>query len=96
MSKDRTIEFEQLNHLTKVARIYLTEKELEKFTEQLIVILEAFKQIDNIDTEGVEPSYHPIQIKNVFREDKAKPWVWDPLSNSEHTEDRYFKGPRIV
>lgn len=85
-----------LEHLTKVSRLELTEDELEKFTDQLKVILEAFKEIDEVDTDDVEPSFHPSKLKNVWREDEVKPWNWDPLENAEHTEGKYVKGPRIT
>jgi aspartyl-tRNA(Asn)/glutamyl-tRNA(Gln) amidotransferase subunit C len=85
-----------LEHLTKVSRLELTEEETEKFTDQLKVILEAFKEIDKVDTDEVEPSFHPSELKNVLREDVVKPWDWNPLENAEHTEGKYFKGPKIT
>ena len=85
-----------LKHLCDVSRLQLTEEELEKFTGQLKVILEAFRELDEVDTEGVEPSFHPSELKNVLREDEASPWDWDPLSNTRHRDGKHFKGPRIT
>ena len=85
-----------LEHLCDVSRLQLTEEELEKFTGQLQVILEAFRALDEADTEGVEPSFHPSELKNVLREDEAVPWDWDPLSNTWHRDGKHFKGPRIT
>jgi aspartyl-tRNA(Asn)/glutamyl-tRNA(Gln) amidotransferase subunit C len=85
-----------LDRLAEASRLDLSDEELEKFTDQLRVILEAFREIDKVDTDGVEPSFHPSEMKNVLREDEAKPWEWDPLTNSEHKEGKYFKGPRIA
>ena len=85
-----------LERLTEISRLELTDEELEKFTDQLRVILDAFREIDEVDTDGIEPSFHPLEIKNILREDKAKPWDWDPQGNSEHTDGKYFKGPRIT
>lgn len=90
------IDKELLEHLTKVSRLELTEEELERFTDQLRVILEAFREIDEVETDGVEPSFHPSELKNVWREDAARKWDWDPLGNAQHKEGRYFKGPRIT
>lgn len=73
----------------------LTEEELELFTDQLKVILDAFKKIDEINTEGVEPSFHPYEMKNVLRDDESRIWDWDPLENAKHKEERHFKGPKI-
>ena len=85
-----------VEHVAKIARLDLTDKEIEKFSKQLENILQAFKQIDEVDTSGVEPSFHPQELKNVWREDKAEPWKWDPLENTKHKEKKYFKGPKIV
>ena len=95
MADQLAIDRELLERVARVARLELTDEELEKFTDQLRVILEAFKELDEVDTDGVEPSFHPQELKNVLREDEAKPWDWDPLSNTGHREGRNFKGPRI-
>ena len=96
MADYRRIDRELLEHIAEISQLKLTDKELESFTEQLMVILEAFREIDEVDTEGVEPSFHPSELKDVLREDKAKPWDWDPLGNSQHKEKRQFKGPKIT
>ena len=85
-----------VKHVAKIARLSLTKQEIEKFSKQLENILQAFKEIDEVDISGVEPSFHPQELKNVWREDKAKPWKWDPLGNTKHKEKKYFKGPKIV
>jgi aspartyl-tRNA(Asn)/glutamyl-tRNA(Gln) amidotransferase subunit C len=90
------IDRELLEHIAEVSRLKLTDEELERFTEQLKVILDAFREIDEVDTEGVEPSFHPSELKDVLREDEARPWGWDPLGNSGHKERKQFKGPRIT
>ena len=95
MSHQWSIDRELVERIAKVARLELTEAEIEKFTGQLKVILESFKELDEVDTEGVEPSFHPQEVANVLREDVVTPWDWDPLENTEHREGRHFKGPRI-
>ena len=62
-----------LEHIAEISQLKLTDEELESFKEQLMVILEAFKEIDEVDTEGVKPSFHPTDLKNVLREDEAHP-----------------------
>ena len=84
-----------VRRVAEAARLSLTDEELERYEQQLKVILEAFRELDEVDTEGVEPSFHPIELEDVLREDKASKWVWDPLANSMHKEDGYFRGPRI-
>ena len=96
MTESLKIDRELVERIAKVSRLELTEEELERFTEQLKGILNAFKEMDEVDTDDVEPSFHPVEVKNVWREDRAKRWDWDPLGNSEHTEGRYIKGPKIT
>jgi aspartyl-tRNA(Asn)/glutamyl-tRNA(Gln) amidotransferase subunit C len=84
-----------VRRVAEAARLNLTDEELERYEQQLKVILEAFRMLDEVDTEGVEPSFHPVELMDVLREDKASEWVWDPLANTEHKEDGYFRGPRI-
>jgi aspartyl-tRNA(Asn)/glutamyl-tRNA(Gln) amidotransferase subunit C len=85
-----------VKHVADIARLKLTEEEIEKFTKQLKDILDAFRAIDEVDTSSVKPSFHPQEIKNVLREDEVVKWEWDPLGNTKLKEKRYFKGPRII
>jgi aspartyl-tRNA(Asn)/glutamyl-tRNA(Gln) amidotransferase subunit C len=84
-----------IERIEHVARIKLTDREKEMYAKQLSDVLAAFKQIDGIETSD-SPAFHPITVENVWREDKANPTEWDPLGNSKHKEQGYFKGPRIV
>jgi len=84
-----------VRRVAEAARLNLTDEELERYGQQLKVILEAFRMLDEVDTEGVEPSFHPVELEDVLREDEPSKWSWDPLANSEHKEDGYFRGPRI-
>jgi aspartyl-tRNA(Asn)/glutamyl-tRNA(Gln) amidotransferase subunit C len=95
VSHQWTIDRELVERIAKVARLELTEADVEKFNGQLKVILEAFKELDEVDTEGVEPSFHPQELSNILREDEVTPWDWNPLENTEHREGKHFKGPRI-
>ena len=81
--------------LAKAARLTLSDMETEKYTQQLSVILDAFRELDEVNTEGVEPSYHPIKMSDSLREDKPKEWQWDPLANVKDKEDEYIRGPKI-
>ncbi len=87
---------ELLKHICAAAKLELTEEEKEKYLKQLEEILQVFREIDEVDTSNTEPSFHPIKIKNSWREDIEERYEWDPLSNTRHKEDKYFKGPKIV
>lgn len=86
---------ELVSELAEAARLSLSEEETERYTQQLDVILDAFKELDEVDTEGVEPSYHPIKIDDRLREDEPQEWELDPLANVTDKEGRYIRGPRI-
>lgn len=87
-----------LEHVAEVARIKLTEEEIERFLPQLKEALEFFSKLKEINTEGIKPSFQPIELKNAMRDDNEEECLSqdDALSLSEHKKDGYFKGPRAV
>ena len=84
-----------VEQLAKAARLNLTPEETGKYAQQLSVILDAFKELDQVDTEGVEPSYHPIELEGALREDEPEKWEWNPLANVADSEGRSIRGPKI-
>ena len=80
------------------ARLKLTDEEVKRFIPELKDILETFSKLNEVDTKNVKPSFHPIPLKNVFREDSVEPSFGQEkaLKNAEHKKDGYFKGPRAV
>ncbi len=87
-----------LEHVAQTARLKLTEEEINKFQPQLKEALEFFSKLQEVNTDNVKPSFHPVEIKNVMREDAEKECLSqdDALSLTEHKKDGYFKGPRAV
>ena len=90
-----TVSRELVLELAKAARFELSEEETDKYTNQLNVILNAFKELDEVNTKNIAPSYHPIDIQDKLREDEPKDWQWDPLANVKENEAKYIRGPRI-
>lgn len=84
--------------VAELARLDLTDKELERFSRDLVEVLSAFKTLQKIPTKGVKPSFQPIDVKNVLREDKIEPSIPRKrlLKNLKNKEDGYIKGPRVV
>lgn len=80
------------------ARIELTEEEIEEFVPQLSEVLETFSVLDQIDTEGLSPSYQPVKLRNALREDGVVSSLSqeDALRNAKHTKDGYFLGPKAM
>lgn len=90
------IDKELVNRVSSNARLKLSEEEITKFTKQLEDILTAFKSLDEVNTDKIKPSFHPQEISDVYREDNAEKFDWNPLANTKHKEKKYFKGPRII
>jgi len=92
------IDEELLARIAELSRVKLNEEEKKKFLKQLNDILDAFKKIEEVDVEGVAPSFQPTELKNVMREDVPKKFEWDPLSNviEEDREEGYIKGPKVI
>ena len=84
--------------VAQIARINLTEKELKKFSGDLNSILNAFKILDELNTKNVKPTFQPIEVKNVMRDDKIEKSLTqkEALSNTKNKEKKYFKGPRAL
>jgi aspartyl-tRNA(Asn)/glutamyl-tRNA(Gln) amidotransferase subunit C len=96
--KGQRLSKKEVEHVAWLAHIELSEEEKGLFTEQFNDILEYFKKIDEVDTEGVEPTYHVLDLKNVSRADKTVPSLSteEALSNAPKTEKKFVKAPRIV
>ncbi len=92
------VDKELIKHVAELARLKLTEKEIDKFLPQLKEALEYFSKLDKVKTDNVKPSFQPVEIKNVLREDKEEKCLAqdEALSLTEHKKDGYFKGPRAV
>jgi aspartyl-tRNA(Asn)/glutamyl-tRNA(Gln) amidotransferase subunit C len=88
----------EVEHVAWLAHIELDEQEKALFTEQFNEILDYFKKIDKVDTAGVEPTNHVLELTNVFRKDKTEPTLSheEALKNAPKKEKKFFKAPRIV
>lgn len=87
-----------VEHIGTLACVDLTAQETELFAKQFNSILEYFKELDEVDTDNVEPTYHVIGLTNVFRDDVATESLpqEDALANAPRKENGFIKGPRIV
>jgi aspartyl-tRNA(Asn)/glutamyl-tRNA(Gln) amidotransferase subunit C len=67
------IDREQGRHVAKLARLKLTEDEVERMAGELSQILGHVERMTELDLEGVEPTSHAVQLENVLREDVPRP-----------------------
>ncbi|SFX19025.1 aspartyl/glutamyl-tRNA(Asn/Gln) amidotransferase subunit C [Thermoactinomyces sp. DSM 45891] len=63
----------EVEHVANLARLTLTEKETEQFTDQLNRILQMAEKLNELDTTGIEPTSHVLPMANVMREDEVRP-----------------------
>jgi len=85
-------------HVAVLARLDLTEDELERFTGQLGAVLEHAADIAALDIADVPPTAHPLPLVNVLREDVPVPSLDrdEVLAQAPAVEDGRFKVPRIL
>jgi aspartyl-tRNA(Asn)/glutamyl-tRNA(Gln) amidotransferase subunit C len=67
---------EDVLHVAKLARLKLTDEELERMARELSGVLEHVDKISELDLDGVEPTSHVVALENVFRPDEPRP-SWD-------------------
>ena len=84
--------------VASLARIALTPEELELYGEQLGAILEHAEQVQQLATDGVPPTSHPVPMTNSFRPDLVTGSLSaeDALSGAPEAEDGYFRVPPVL
>jgi len=92
------VDKELIEKVAKNSRLKLTEKEINSLTPQIKEILDLFSEIDKAPVDKLKPSFQPLEIKNITREDKTKPCLSqeEALQNTKHKQDGYFKGPKAI
>jgi aspartyl-tRNA(Asn)/glutamyl-tRNA(Gln) amidotransferase subunit C len=92
------LSYEQVKHIAWLARLGLSEVEVERFSLQLSNILENFEILKEVDTENVSPATQTVSLQNVFREDEmTKSYSQtEVLANAPAQEGNCFKVPAIL
>jgi len=92
------IDAEQVRKVARLARLELTEAEIEEFTGQLGAILEYVEKMNELDTSNVEPLAHCLPISNVFRADEVRESLGTDktLANAPQRDGPFFKVPKIL
>jgi aspartyl-tRNA(Asn)/glutamyl-tRNA(Gln) amidotransferase subunit C len=67
------IDREQVLHVARLARLRLTDEEVERMSSELSSILEHVERITELDLDGVEPTSHVVDVENVLRPDEPRP-----------------------
>jgi aspartyl-tRNA(Asn)/glutamyl-tRNA(Gln) amidotransferase subunit C len=89
---------DEVAHLADLARIDLSDAELDRLAPQLSVILESVASISGVAGDDVPPTSHALPLTNVFREDVVAPCLTpeQALSGAPEVEEQRFSVPRIL
>ena len=87
-----------VEHVAKLARLELSEQELELYTRQLGDVLGYVEQLGEVNVEGVEPLAHGAHGGNVFREDRAGRSLdrEKVLEGAPDSDGRFFRVPKVI
>ena len=95
---ERALGRHEVAHVARLARLTLTDEELERFTGQLAQVLAHASDVAALDLAGVVPTAHPLPVVNVLRPDDPQPCLdrAEVLAAAPEVEDDRFRVPRIV
>lgn len=93
-----SISIKDVEHVAKLARLELSEQEKQTFTEQMNAILKYAEQLNELNTDNVEPTSHPVPLVNVMREDVSTPSlpIDKVLLNAPDEEEGQIKVPAVL
>lgn len=87
----------EIQHLSWLSKIKLSEGEVEELAPQLNRILNYFDELQKVDTEKVPATYHVMELTNVFRKDEVVPSSPDSiLLQAPNRRGRFIAAPRII
>ena len=89
---------DEVAHLARLARLAVTDAELDLFAGQLDVILGAVARVGEVAADDIPPTSHAVPLENVFRPDELRPSLTQQqvLSGAPEAEDGRFRVPRIL
>ncbi|HUY34654.1 MAG TPA: Asp-tRNA(Asn)/Glu-tRNA(Gln) amidotransferase subunit GatC [Pirellulales bacterium] len=88
----------EVEKVSLLARLKLTEAELETLTAQLGLVVGYVELLNELETDDVEPMAHAVQISNVFRDDELRPSFdrAQMLANAPHTDGEFYLVPAVL
>jgi aspartyl-tRNA(Asn)/glutamyl-tRNA(Gln) amidotransferase subunit C len=88
---------EQVRHVANLARLGLTDEEIERMSEQLGAILDSIEKIQELNLADVPPTANPLNLTNVFRPDEPRGELAreEALASAPEAVDGHFAVPRI-
>ena len=88
----------EVEHVARLARLSLTDDELERMRKELDAILAYIDKLKTLDIDGVEPTSHAVPLVNVMRGDTVLPCLpqAEALANAPDRAAEFFRVPRII
>ena len=87
-----------VEYISKLARLSVSEKEMEAFSAQLQCILSYMEKLNELDTKDVEPTSHVVSLSSVMRDDLQRDSISreDALANATDHTDKFYRVPKII
>ena len=86
-----------VEHIAELAKLALTEAEIEQYRQQLSAILDHFETLKQVDTSAVPPTASVLPLRTVMRADAVRPGLSteDALANAPDRDDGFFRVPAV-
>ena len=93
-----TLTIEEVEHIAELARLRLSQEEVERYREQLSAVLDYAGRLQQLDTSEIPPTSSVLPARSVLRDDVARPGMdlKDLMKNAPETEDRQFRVPPVL
>ncbi|TSK04427.1 MAG: Asp-tRNA(Asn)/Glu-tRNA(Gln) amidotransferase subunit GatC [Geobacter sp.] len=88
----------EVEHVARLARLELTDAELDTFTGQMDGILAYVEKLNALDTDGIVPTSHAVPMENAFRADEptGSIGVENALANAPQRAESFFRVPKVI
>lgn len=88
----------EVEHVSRLARLALNDKELDALTGEMDAILDYVEQLSSLDTEGIIPTAHAVPMENAFRPDEVKTGFTpeQALSNAPDASESAFRVRKVI
>lgn len=93
-----SITLDEVKKIAHLARLEFSEDEIKTYTKELSKILDYFKELQEVDTSSVSPTFHPYKKKTPFREDEVRPFenIDGLLRNAPELKESSIVVPKVV
>ena len=92
------VDEKEVRHIAHLARLTLSDDQVAVFAGQLSAVIDHFRELQQVDTHGIDPTAHPLPVTNVFRDDApTEPLGADALLvNAPGHQQNYFTLPKVL